>query len=92
MKVHELLNAPEKWTKLAFARRADSLSCGVRGEEARAWCLWGAVDKCYDDAAAYLDVRNRIYDAIGTSDLALWNDMPSRTFEQVRALALELDI
>lgn len=85
MKVKELLDAPEKWTKKHLFLDRDGTIYGYPV----CWCLLGAVSKCYGCEGAA--VICRVQDAIGTS-LPHWNDAPERTFEDVKQLVNELDI
>lgn len=96
MKVHELLDGPEKWTKGANAREADGSHCFTNSPLATCFCLRGAILHCYG-----CGMQNKRRDAIDEKIFAHlgkiqmdydWNDAPDRTFEEVRNLALELDI
>lgn len=81
MKVYELLDAPEKWTQGHYHRVDEN------GQES--WCLYGAVTMCYPTPRT--EVLGKIIDRIKRGPEA-WNDDPIRTYEQVIALAKELDI
>lgn len=89
MKVHELLDAPEKWTQAAYAKNAQGERVEYCEPEAVCWCLEGAMMRCYgaDFIKKLATVETHL-----SSEITHWNDQPSRTFEQVRAIALELDI
>ncbi len=86
-KVHELLDEPEKWTKGTAARNAAGEVTSCRSPSAVCWCLAGAVFVCYPSRAfdVICQLSKQLECAIGD-----WND--SHTFEDVRNLALELDI
>ncbi len=47
MKVRELLSSPDKWNKGAYAVTKDGASTGEQNDNAVAYCLVGAVHKCY---------------------------------------------
>lgn len=103
MKVHELLNSPEKWTKNASAR--DVLYHKVSPDDpfAVSWDLSGAINLCYfltvpteiktkdykDDLARKM--RKIIY-IIGTPKVNEWQDNPERTFEEIRDIIIKVDI
>lgn len=89
MKVHELLDAPEKWIQRSYAADDNGHSTNPSAVNAVCWCFEGAMMRCYP--TGFQDVLDRVEERIG-NDLPFWNDNPSRTFNQVRALALELDI
>lgn len=80
MKVRDLLTDETKWSKGKSVVYRDDVAC--------AWCLSAAVDRCY--GASYLLVMNRVANHVGGP--IGWNDAPSRTFAEVRALVEELDI
>lgn len=55
------------------------------------WCLTGMVLYCYNgDYSLTNIIMNKIEDKVG--HIPTWNDRPERTWEDVRALAEELDI
>jgi hypothetical protein len=91
MKVYELLDKPEKWTKRAYARDVRGNSCSIHKGEC--WCLMGALDYCYPSADdyenAYIKIRDRLQDYFS---LPAFNDNESTTYEDVISLVRELDI
>lgn len=91
MKAHELLATPERWTQHFSARTATGLRTGVRDELACCWCMAGAVARCYESAGSYREAVDLIEKRTGER-ITRWNDWPWRTFEEVRAMLLELDI
>lgn len=48
MKISELLNGPEKWTKEAIARNGDGKPVYLTSPDAVSYCLLGALFKCYE--------------------------------------------
>ena len=99
MKAHELLSDESKWCQKTFAVDAHGVSIHCDNPRAVAWCLDGALLRCYLDArasdrAAYRQVANAIR-AGGPGTLggvSAWNDAPGRTYAEVYALLKRLDI
>ena len=90
MKVHELLTDKSRWTQHHFAVNAAGRAVPEESRDAVCWCLSGAIRLCYgkdDDAGHWHAVTKRLGMMPST-----WNDDPMRTFSEVRALVLELDI
>lgn len=89
MRVHELLDKPEKWSQGSFARNSDGLAVQVSDSKATCWCVTGAVLLCYAEEydVNICKLQNRLDTAV-----MIWNDAPERTFEEVRAVCLELNI
>ena len=92
MKIRELFDSPEKWTKGSGARNSAGASVPPTVLAATSWCLLGAVDKCYPSIAIARPVFDKIYSKIGGTSATQWNDSTSRTFEDVRKLVVSLDI
>lgn len=91
MKIKELLDVESKWTQGVNARDQLHQSVEVHHPNARQWCLLGAVHKCYSGDMFTL-VWNRIRSKVSNYFPHRWNDDPKRTFAEVRALVVELDI
>ena len=95
MKVSELLTDKSKWTKNAYAINDMGESVGAGGDDARAWCLLGALYKCYPDDKERGIARYKLASVIELRYGKLptvWQDEPSTTFEMVRELILELAV
>lgn len=94
MKVHELLDTPEKWCKGDFARTSDGKAIAPTNLNASCFCLLGSVYHCYSSSSAvneiYLAIAQRIKADGWEGNVSTWND--AHTFEEVRKLALDLDI
>ena len=92
MKVIELLDRPEKWTKGTWAR--DKAGMGVPGDSPAAtqWCILGAVDRCYptENVRLWSEALHHLVVALlhlhNTRLIAEWQDRPETTWEQVRTL------
>jgi len=87
MKIKEFLTK-ENWTQRAFALRQDGTGCHWLDKEAKKFCLLGATYRCHPGQPATIDAL--LDRACGNP--ATWNDMPGRTFEEVKALVEKLDI
>jgi hypothetical protein len=100
MKVRELLDSEEKWTKRLYARDASGASVSPNDDKAVCWCLIGAIRYCYPDRVhgVFERVENHLRGkgALKIDELCIgaseWNDAPKRTFEEVKQLVDELDI
>ena len=93
MKIHEFLTDETQWTRGAFARKKNGVSCSSLDPEAISWCLSGLVRKVYPEfqreGIINILCKELKYDAFG---LSIWNDLPGRTFSDIKALALQKDI
>lgn len=94
MKVRELLDSPEKWTKGGFARTPEGEHVFPNHAQAVCFCISGAIDFCYSGEKRYAVYRqlNEKIAAKQWQDIYAWNDAPERTYEEVKALVDELDI
>ena len=97
MKMKELLDSEEKWTKGTYARDKRGKGISPICSNAVCFCLLGAIEKCYSsekkenlDYAVISKIRRHLNLRTGT--IACWNDAPERTFEEVKSLVEELDI
>lgn len=89
MKIRDLLDKPEKWTKKREARSADGLPTSALNEDAVAYSVYGAIKRCYQKDQ-FEAIYRKIYDTVG--HVTHWNDDPATTFEEVRQLVNELDV
>lgn len=91
MKVYELLDKPEKWTKDVLARDAEGSSVDPNDEYAVCWCAWGAVEKCYPSEPENLAVEELIQEELGDRwvDVTCFND--DNTYEDVINLFKKID-
>lgn len=95
MKVYELLDKPEKWTKGENARDAEGNKVRPDNPTAVCWCLEGAIRYCYGESwrTSYYKAEDAVQDMSGGYLNAFeWNDAPRRTYKQVIALCKKLDI
>ena len=88
MKVRELLSDESKWCQDWYGRDALGEGAAFDGPAACQWCLMGAIFRCYHDSR---DVVIAVYGKTGRT-ITDWNDDPSRTYAEVKALVDELDI
>ena len=83
------IEAPERWTKGAFARSARGRKVRLDGGKARCWCMLGALQEVemspirFRQAWALLVPAISVPDSI--SEVVLWNDAPERTHAEVLA-------
>jgi hypothetical protein len=94
LKIHELLTDASKWTQYTWARDASGASVLPTNPKAVRWSLAGAADCCYGHDYPLLHTINML---LGSSvgpcqNHEFWQDADGRTFEEVRALVLKLDI
>lgn len=91
MKIHEFISEAN-WTQKALCRdQSGAQHHWPHGSTICQWCLGGMIIKCYPR----IDDQQRIFDLISNKIgmvIHRWNDSPDRTWEDVRALAQELDI
>ncbi len=96
MKIHQLLETPDKWTQGAFARLPDGKAVKSNHPNAVCWCLIGAICKCYDGIGAKTAISDAILaaaaGAVAGEMLSTWNDHPSRTHAEVLELVKRLDV
>lgn len=89
MKIRELLDSPEKWTKGELARNLHGVAVAPTARGACQWCLVGAIFRCYPNA---LVVYRRVQDYLLGRSVSFWNDREETTYELVKALVDEMDI
>ncbi|TXH42677.1 MAG: hypothetical protein E6Q97_35280 [Desulfurellales bacterium] len=97
MKVSELLDSPDKWCQHAYAKNIEGAPVSSYASGACSWCLIGAINTCYPllvdpDRQEHDMVMDRLKEVIGITNVATWNDDPSRTFEEVREAVLKAGI
>jgi hypothetical protein len=99
MKILELLDAPEKWTKKTAARGASGSPLPPDSDQACCWCILGALQKCYPKGPADVEVEvllkaiEKIFPRTGTLGLITrFNDHPDTTFADVRAVLEEANV
>lgn len=97
-KVKDLLTADNKWVQNAEAIDADDEVCLPTAPKAVAWCLLGAVIKCYEEEQID-EILDRIDNYLLKEEgdtykpcITSWNDVSQRTFEDIRDLVTTLDI
>ena len=71
------------WTQHTHARDSNGAQVNATDPTAVCWCIYGALHKIYPNALEYCLAHNKIEDVIDTPLLAVWNDAPHRTHEQV---------
>lgn len=91
MKVQDILTDESKWCQMAWFLDTKGRQV-LNHRDAVKFCLQGAFQKAYavGELQPWLDARKKLQEKIGSA--IDWNDHPSRTFAEVRALIVELDI
>lgn len=96
MKIHELYSDESKWCRGASAITISGNPTHSASPEAVAWCLIGAVNKCYRENLEKEEIFNRIVEKIhekhGINGILNFNDKFTNTFEQIKELVTELDV
>jgi hypothetical protein len=102
MKLKELLDKPEKWTKGVCARDSNGLPIKSGDKNAVCWCLSGATHQCYPESP--FEIYKKVLDAavelrywtftdvwIGAAIINL-NDREGITFEDIKAILEHADV
>lgn len=97
MKLHELLDKPEKWTKGSYARNANGTPVASRSLEASCWCVQGGWMKLADlknlgAPVGRSKLLRHLQVNVPTSggSISHWND--ASTYEEVFSTLKSLDI
>lgn len=97
MKLKELFFDETKWTQRQFAKTINGMTCDPNDPVAHSFCFVGGLRHCYNCSTNVTDLPREIrkkltkhFDSYKT--ILLWNDLPTTTFEKVKALVEELDI
>ena len=91
MKIKDLLTDKTKWTRRNYAVKEAGHPVHFSDPEAVAFCMYGAIDKCYRTSHDNQRVVDLVRDSL-PSEIAQWNDDPKTTFEDVKAIVERLDI
>lgn len=91
MKICELFSDESKWAKGDGAYNADGEPIASRSPFAVKWCLMGAAYRCYPLMHEYGSVIDRIRNAV-RQEPAIWNDLNTRIFTDVKELVEKLDV
>lgn len=95
MKVKDILDRPERWTKGAAAKNEKGQTVDVNAPCAACFCLTGAVEFCYrtpdSKAKALRAIKDALFQLFKQLDPVMFNDDPKTTFEQVRKVVLWAD-
>ena len=93
MTVQELLSTPNRWTQGTLARASDGRKVSPEHPEAVAWCLVGAVLRCYGhDGLRCGDIIQKLTSMIPEESIPHWNDSRGRTWDEVIELARRVNI
>lgn len=96
MKVKELLDSPEKWTKEAIARDEFGISTYLECKNAKSFCLLGGIIKCYgyDFAGDIIsEIEFNIRKIFNSKlDLIDFNNDLNTTFEDIQKVLEMADV
>lgn len=93
MKVYELIDSPEKWTKGVYARNACGFSVEPTNPVATCWCAWGALQRCYGDGVELRQAAEQLQTATGVKALGCgWNDLEETTYDIFIQKCKEADV
>ena len=80
----ELLSDEFRWCQGAFAKNFDGDKTKSIDPSACSYCIMGAIrHQANDDFTAVLKTWKYIESVIGTSAIAIWNDDPKRTHNEI---------
>lgn len=80
----ELLGeGPHRWTQGWYAREGEGRPCGPYGSEPVCFCLAGVIKRYATDCDALSDAKKAVRRFMGHNGIGVWNDDPSRTYEDV---------
>jgi hypothetical protein len=88
--VYELLESPERWTKLYTAVDVTGEPIYCESDKACKFCLLGAIIRVYSGNKAHIIGQLQNYLEVGS--IALFNDDPKTTHADVLALVKEAGI
>lgn len=102
VKVKDLLDSSNKWTKNHYARDIYGHSVSQFSNYATCFCLDGAMQKCYGTKKEYIDISkkvlnylhttNKIHEPLTHQKIFQWNDKAQTTFKDIKELVQILDI
>ena len=90
MRVQDVLKSKSNWCQGSVARDQYGRAVRIDDHSANSYDLLGALSKCNIDYPPMLEAYHKVEKEVG--DIVKWNDDPSRTYEQVIALASKLNL
>ena len=94
MKIKELYDSEDKWTKGSRARRSDGVSVDELNPYAASWCLYGAITKCYDKlevSKITCIIYKYIKEKFNEDAITIFNDYVAK-FKDIKKMVEILDI
>lgn len=93
MKAHELIENPEKWTKVYLCRDkngVETVNYATGEDEPVCWCAWGAIIQCNSDKeySSYSRAIDKLRCAV--KNIPEWND--ASDYQTVYKTLRDLDI
>ena len=89
MKLKEFFYNRSRWTQGASAKTALGDRVNYTDPRASCFCLFAGAHKCYPENPSRITAK--IAAEVGMGVIA-WNDDPNRTFEDIQAVCIKLDI
>lgn len=94
MKIHERLSKPSEWCQWTWARAEAGHGVLPTSPDAVRWSLAVAAMFCYEhDNVLLHEIMRKLNGQFPQHDnCEYWQDAAGRTFDEVRSLALRLDV
>ena len=106
MTIETLYRKPNTWTREEMAKDRSGEGCDATDSEAVCFCLLGAIDKCYPLSRDRVRVTTALYREIRRArgltlrppqswkrtEIASWNDSPTRTIREVRKVVRQAGV
>lgn len=96
MKIANLFSDATHYTKGALARDGQGFECDPEDDQARSWCLLGAISHCYKTAVEREVARKKILQLLQKkyrlNDIVDFNDGWTSKASDVRTLAEEAHV
>ena len=90
IKAKGLIDSPEKWTQLAWARNSRQISCAMDNSDAKCFCLGSALilaSPPLEPLIVNLEIENQLPEIDGKiPSIADYNDHPDTTHEDIMNL------
>lgn len=83
---------PNNWCKGHYAEDGNGKAVFPNSERATRRCLDGWLSYCYHDTEIWFLVREKLRQVVPFGAITAFNDDPTTTFEDIKALVDQLDI
>jgi hypothetical protein len=95
MRLQDIFTDESRWTKGAAARDINGNIANCLFDDAVSFCIYGALGKSDPDTFGVdseIKIRRYLYDIGYIGGIAMFNDDPNTTFEDIRKMVETLDI